>query len=68
MFAFIVRQEVVMTHTHEFDCRICGAQLDSQDELDQHMRAEHTMQVKPQSGGDASSVGQASGTDVGVSG
>ena len=57
-----------MTHTHEFDCRICGAQLDSRDELDQHMLAEHAMQVKPQSGGDASSAGQPSGPDVGASG
>jgi hypothetical protein len=57
-----------MTHTHEFDCRICGAHLDSQDELDQHMSAEHTMHVKPQSGGDASNAGQASRPDVRASG
>lgn len=25
-----------MTHTHEFDCKICGAHLASRQELDQH--------------------------------
>ena len=34
-----------MAHTHEFDCRICGAHLDSQQELDKHKRAKHTVQA-----------------------
>ena len=31
-----------MAHTHEFDCKVCGAHLESRQELDQHML--HTMQ------------------------
>ena len=31
-----------MAHTHEFDCRVCGAHLDSRQELDQHNRDKHT--------------------------
>jgi hypothetical protein len=34
-----------MAHTHEFDCRICGAHLDSREELDKHARTEHTAQA-----------------------
>lgn len=30
-----------MTHTHEFDCKICGAHLDSRNELDQHNVKRH---------------------------
>lgn len=29
-------------HTHEFDCRICGEHLHSQQELDRHNRDEHS--------------------------
>lgn len=28
-------------HTHEYDCRVCGAHLDSQRELDEHNRRHH---------------------------
>jgi uncharacterized Zn finger protein (UPF0148 family) len=31
-----------MPHTHEFDCPICGAHLDSRKELAEHSREEHT--------------------------
>jgi len=31
-----------MTHSHEFDCRQCGAHFDSQDELAKHTNAKHT--------------------------
>jgi hypothetical protein len=31
-----------MPHTHEFDCRVCGAHLDSKDELARHTREQHT--------------------------
>ena len=30
-----------MTHTHEYDCIVCGAHFDSQDDLARHDRAEH---------------------------
>ena len=33
-----------MPHTHEFDCKICGEHLDSQNELDEHNRDEHPPQ------------------------
>ena len=34
-----------MAHTHEFDCRICGAHLDSQKQLDEHNQKEHARQA-----------------------
>jgi hypothetical protein len=40
-----------MAHTHEFDCRQCGAHLDSREELEKHNRENHTRQAK--AGGDA---------------
>jgi hypothetical protein len=30
-----------MAHTHEFDCKTCGAHLDSREELERHSRANH---------------------------
>ena len=30
-----------MAHTHEFDSKVCGAHLDSRQELDQHTREKH---------------------------
>jgi hypothetical protein len=30
-----------MPHTHEFDCKVCGAHLDSQQDLDLHNREKH---------------------------
>ena len=30
-----------MAHTHEFDCKQCGAHLDSRQELDEHTREKH---------------------------
>jgi hypothetical protein len=32
-----------MSRTDPFDCRICGAHLDSQQTLDDHKREKHTM-------------------------
>jgi len=32
-------------HTHEFDCIICGAHLDSEQELDRHNKDKHTPRV-----------------------
>jgi len=32
---------MAQNHTHEYDCRICGAHLDSQNDLNQHMRERH---------------------------
>jgi hypothetical protein len=30
-----------MEHTHEFDCIVCGAHLDSQDDLARHNEERH---------------------------
>lgn len=30
-----------MAHTHEFDCKLCGAHLDSKQELDRHNQEHH---------------------------
>jgi hypothetical protein len=30
-----------MAHTHEFDCKVCGAHLDSRQDLDRHNREKH---------------------------
>jgi hypothetical protein len=34
-----------MEHTHEFDCIICGAHLDSEQDLARHNKEKHTPQV-----------------------
>jgi hypothetical protein len=34
--------ETYMAHTHEYDCKVCGAHLDSRQELDQHNREHHS--------------------------
>jgi hypothetical protein len=33
-------------HTHEFDCRTCGAHLDSREDLDRHTAANHPESVR----------------------
>ena len=30
-----------MAHTHEYDCKVCGAHLDSREDLDRHNREHH---------------------------
>jgi hypothetical protein len=30
-----------VTHTHEYDCKLCGSHLDSRQELDRHLRENH---------------------------
>lgn len=42
-----------MAHDHTFDCRICGAHLDSQEALNKHNREKHSAQTK--SGGSSAS-------------
>jgi len=37
--------EETMEHTHEFDCIICGAHLDSEQDLARHNKEKHTPQV-----------------------
>ena len=37
--------EEIMEHTHEFDCIICGAHLDSEQDLDRHNKEKHTPRV-----------------------
>jgi hypothetical protein len=34
-------QEGRMAHTHEYDCVVCGAHFDSQEDLGRHDRATH---------------------------
>ncbi len=34
--------ETNQAHTHEFDCIVCGAHLDSQDQLARHNQERHT--------------------------
>jgi hypothetical protein len=34
-----------MAHDHSFDCRQCGAHLDSQEELNRHIRENHSAQA-----------------------
>lgn len=35
-----------MPHDHTYDCRICGAHLDSQQELNKHNRECHSAQAQ----------------------
>lgn len=34
-------EQTQMAHNHEFDCPICGAHLDSRDDLTRHTDREH---------------------------
>lgn len=43
-----------MAHTHEFDCKVCGAHLDSRQELDQHNRDKHSASAQS---GQSSNIG-----------
>jgi hypothetical protein len=36
-----------MAHDHTYDCRQCGAHLDSQEELNRHIRENHSAQAQP---------------------
>lgn len=38
-----------MPHDHTYDCRLCGAHLDSQQELNKHNRECHTVQADSES-------------------
>jgi hypothetical protein len=31
-----------MAHTHEFDCKVCGAHIDSRQDLERHTREKHS--------------------------
>ena len=46
-----------MAHTHEFDCKICGAHLDSRQDLDKHNKEKHSNQAQS---GQSSSFGGSS--------
>lgn len=50
-----------MAHTHEFDCKVCGAHLDSRQDLDQHNREKHS--ASAQSGQSSSGSSQGSSSD-----
>ena len=45
-------KQIMAQHTHELDCRQCGAHFDSREELDRHNRDTHTQQAS-RTGGDA---------------
>jgi hypothetical protein len=47
-------------HTHEFDCKTCGAHLDSREELDQHNRTNHPDATRSSQGQSASGGGDGS--------
>jgi hypothetical protein len=48
-----------MAHTHEFDCIVCGAHLDSQDELSRHNEERHA----PKKAMDASAPAEPMGNE-----
>jgi hypothetical protein len=48
-----------MAHTHEFDCIVCGAHLDSEEELARHNQERHT----PQKAIDASAPAEPMGNE-----
>jgi hypothetical protein len=56
--------EISMAHTHEFDCRVCGAHLDSQKELDEHTQKEHAQQASSSSIGGAPNLNKPVGRNV----
>jgi hypothetical protein len=47
-----------MAHDHSFDCRQCGAHLDSQDELNRHMKDKHSAQAQSSGSSQQSSSNQ----------
>ena len=49
---------MAQNHTHEYDCRICGAHLDSQNDLNQHMREKHAQQGSSPGRGQSGQSGQ----------
>jgi hypothetical protein len=44
-----------MAHDHSYDCRQCGAHLDSQEELNRHIRENHSAQAGQSPGSSQSS-------------
>ena len=49
-----------MEHTHEFDCIVCGAHFDSQEDLARHDRERHEPRQSAQAAqadGDAEPIG-----------
>ncbi len=47
-----------MEHTHEFDCIVCGAHFDSQEDLARHDREQHEPAKKASPGdNDSESIG-----------
>jgi len=44
-----------VAHTHEFDCKVCGAHLDSSQELDKHNRDNHSSNAQTGQSGFGSS-------------
>jgi hypothetical protein len=43
-----------VTHTHEYDCKLCGSHLDSAQELDRHVRENHPDAMRASRPSDAS--------------
>jgi hypothetical protein len=44
-----------MAHNHEFDCKVCGAHLDSRQDLDDHNRENHPSGAQSSQSGMSSS-------------
>jgi len=53
-----------MAHSHEYDCRICGAHLDSQKELDQHNKDKHAQQASSSQQGQQPNARQSNNRDA----
>lgn len=61
MLPLHTEQELLMAHSHEFDCKVCGAHLDSREDLDKHNREKHTNQAQSGQSSSSFSSGSSSG-------
>jgi hypothetical protein len=47
-------EDRTMAHTHEFDCKQCGAHLDSKQDLDRHLKNKHSNEARSTSSSSSS--------------
>lgn len=52
-----------MEHTHEYDCIVCGAHFDSQDDLARHDREQHEPRQASPRPDDAEPIGDEQARD-----
>ncbi len=57
-------REVSVAHTHEYDCIVCGAHLDSEEALARHNRENHTPRQVISPEGPAEPIGNEKKRDV----